>query len=421
MKRLLFSFCFIAFQVSLSPLWAQNDDIEVTDSTSTDWGDGGGGGLNPGTPTGPVTSITLSQTSVTLAGGESVRLVAAVNNDAANKRILWTSANNDVATVSGNGTVQAWKKGSVVIAATAEGNTSIRQTCLVTVTSDYKGMVVPSVPFEFCYNAFDYKEDTHIIPNHPMANLADNSLQLTVNFPTFVNGELLRINSRCEAYIDAWEKGSSESGTYFFRQGQDCLTIVAKVAPRLNVGSCDFLANRGGGYNYMWRIGNRNSSYLHTGTSYRDSRSLVLNSEEPQLLSVRVNGPEDYILLQNLTTGEQKKIDGVNWGGGNNVFKLFYNDSGEYYIGDFYWVYYSFELLTDDQLSIFLGIRKGDVNGDGEITAQDASLIQQFVARKFGADAAGFNVAAADVNGDGDVNAQDASLVQQYVAKKISW
>lgn len=69
-----------------------------------------------------------------------------------------------------------------------------------------------------------------------------------------------------------------------------------------------------------------------------------------------------------------------------------------------------------------LGISlKGDVNGDGDITAQDASLIQQYVARKFGADAAGFNAATADVNGDGDVNAQDASLVQQYVAKKISW
>ena len=64
---------------------------------------------------------------------------------------------------------------------------------------------------------------------------------------------------------------------------------------------------------------------------------------------------------------------------------------------------------------------KGDVNGDGEITAQDASLIQQFVARKFGTDASGFNAAVADVNGDGEVNAQDASLLQQYVAKKISW
>lgn len=64
---------------------------------------------------------------------------------------------------------------------------------------------------------------------------------------------------------------------------------------------------------------------------------------------------------------------------------------------------------------------KGDVNGDGSINAQDASLIQQFVARKFGDDAEGFSVKVADVNGDGEVTAQDASLVQQYAARKITW
>ena len=64
---------------------------------------------------------------------------------------------------------------------------------------------------------------------------------------------------------------------------------------------------------------------------------------------------------------------------------------------------------------------KGDVNGDGAINTQDASLIQQYVARKFGDDAEGFNAAAADVNGDGEVTAQDASLVQQYAARKITW
>ena len=63
----------------------------------------------------------------------------------------------------------------------------------------------------------------------------------------------------------------------------------------------------------------------------------------------------------------------------------------------------------------------GDVNGDGSINAQDASLIQQYVARKFGNDAEGFSVVAADVNGDGEVTAQDASLVQQYAARKITW
>lgn len=147
MKRLLLSFCFVVLQLPLIPLWAQNDDIEVTDSTSTDWGGGGGGGMNPGTPTGPVTSMTLSQTTLTLVGGESARLVATVNSDAANKNVLWTTADKTIAQVEDDGTVTAYKRGVITITATAKGNVSIKKTCTVTVTSDYipplSGVVVP--------------------------------------------------------------------------------------------------------------------------------------------------------------------------------------------------------------------------------------------------------------------------------------
>ena len=64
---------------------------------------------------------------------------------------------------------------------------------------------------------------------------------------------------------------------------------------------------------------------------------------------------------------------------------------------------------------------KGDVNNDGSVTAQDASLVLQLVAKKISKDTDGVAYEAADVNGDGDVTAQDASLILQYVAKKITW
>ncbi|MBQ9357294.1 MAG: carboxypeptidase regulatory-like domain-containing protein [Prevotella sp.] len=64
---------------------------------------------------------------------------------------------------------------------------------------------------------------------------------------------------------------------------------------------------------------------------------------------------------------------------------------------------------------------KGDINGDGDITAQDASLVLQLVAKKIGQNTDGVVYEAADVNGDGDVTAQDASLILQYVARKITW
>ncbi len=72
------------------------------------------------------------------------------------------------------------------------------------------------------------------------------------------------------------------------------------------------------------------------------------------------------------------------------------------------------ELIIND-------ITKGDVNSDGTITAQDASLVLQIVAKKINSGTEGVIYEAADVNGDGQVTAQDASLILQYVAKKISW
>ena len=363
MKRLLIVLSFFICHLSFSV--AQSDDIEVTDSTSTDWDGGiGGGGLNPQTPNDPVTELSISQTSLTLEGGETVRLVATVNQRAGNKKILWSSANEDIASVDAVGRVMGLSVGNTVITATAAGNPSLEKTCRVTVTSDYvrkaPQALLPNVPFEFYYHAKDYDEANHSIPNQGKANLKGASLQLEANLPTVVDGRLLRINDRCEGYIDRWPNGSTESGAYFYRGGQDCMTIVAKVAPQLNRGNAsDFISNRGGGYNYMWRIGEGNSSFLHTAWGYDEGRSLPLDSELPQVLAVRVDGVNDCILLQNLTTGESKRVEGVNWGGGDNVFKLFYNDDGEFFLGDFYWVYYSFELLTDAQLQAVVEADEG--------------------------------------------------------------
>ena len=97
--------------------------------------------------------------------------------------------------------------------------------------------------------------------------------------------------------------------------------------------------------------GNRNRFYLHTGTEYQGDRSIALTSEDEQLLVVRVNGSDNYILLDNLTNGESLKINGINWGGSDNVFKLFYNNDGEYFLGKFFWVYYSKEYLSDEDMN----------------------------------------------------------------------
>ena len=62
---------------------------------------------------------------------------------------------------------------------------------------------------------------------------------------------------------------------------------------------------------------------------------------------------------------------------------------------------------------------RGDVNDDGLVTAQDASLVLQAVAGKIVLSPS--QISIADVNGDTSITAQDASLILQKVAGKIDF
>ena len=111
--------------------------IEVTDSTSTDWEGDTDINVTPGNPTGEVTSLFLSQNRLLLSGGQTAQLVAAVNADAANKSVTWSVADKTIATVSANGLVTAITAGQTVVTATsAEGGLTAQ--CLVTVKNNAK-------------------------------------------------------------------------------------------------------------------------------------------------------------------------------------------------------------------------------------------------------------------------------------------
>ena len=64
-------------------------------------------------------------------------------------------------------------------------------------------------------------------------------------------------------------------------------------------------------------------------------------------------------------------------------------------------------------------VAQGDVNDDGQVTAQDASLVLQAVAGKIVLSPS--QISIADVNGDTSITAQDASLILQRVAGKIEF
>ena len=57
---------------------------------------------------------------------------------------------------------------------------------------------------------------------------------------------------------------------------------------------------------------------------------------------------------------------------------------------------------------------KGDVNGDEKVTAEDALLVLQHVAKKITLTDAD-QIEAGDMNGDGKITEHDASLILQTI------
>ena len=81
-----------------------------------------------------VTGVTLEPTSLTLFTGDTATLTATVQpENATNKAVNWSSSDEDVATVDTNGKVTAVKEGTAAITATAEDDSNISATCMVTV------------------------------------------------------------------------------------------------------------------------------------------------------------------------------------------------------------------------------------------------------------------------------------------------
>lgn len=88
------------------------------------------------TPTVPVNSVSLNQTSLTLTTGSTDHLTATITpSNATNKGLNWTSSDPSVVSVDGNGNITAHKAGTATITVTtADGGKTA--TCTVTVTAD---------------------------------------------------------------------------------------------------------------------------------------------------------------------------------------------------------------------------------------------------------------------------------------------
>ncbi len=370
--------------------------------------------------------IRISQPSFQLEGGEKqlIKAYAGSTNLEEVTDIIWTIANDNIATISNSGIVKGLSKGSTVVTATVKDNSQISASTSINVTSDNHKVNLPPVEFEFNYNAVNYDAENNRIVNDLEATLFDYNLQLTENIPEFSNGNKLSITNLCKGYIDKWDIGSLESGQYFNRTADDVLTIICKVQPRYDNSSnnSDLISvNSTSATNYSLRVGYKNAIYLASTNLYSD-RYLNYKKDSDQIFAVRAR--EGKVVIQNLTTGESKVLNTNTWGSTNGSMNFFYSDASNYFTGDFFWAYLSKEYLSDSEIWDVVDynenididnipdVTMGDANNSGVVNVTDISTVADFL---FGNYPDIFNYKASDVNFNRIINVADITGIVDLI------
>lgn len=198
---------------------------------------------------------------------------------------------------------------------------------------------LPDVPFTVNYNAKNYNSSTQTFAK-TNGQLADTDVTITSGTLTAHDGYVtVATNSR--GIINGY-------GNYFNRtDSTPNLTIISKQ--RTEGINCHMFANRSssGSYNWMYRPYS-NKLTLHGNSEQGD----IAVTTQPVIESVRI-GSNRLATYNNYTDNTSNTKSNFKYGGKNGSVALFagYTDySGEWFVGDFYWIYMSQTTLTDEQV-----------------------------------------------------------------------
>ena len=197
---------------------------------------------------------------------------------------------------------------------------------------------LPNVPFTVNFNAKNYDSKTKTLLK-TSGQLAGVDAVITAGTPTVGNG-YLTIASGTRATISGYQ-------TYFNRSSsRPNLTIISKQ--RTDGSSCHMFANRDSNYNWMYRCYS-NKLTLH-GSSEQGS---ITVTTQPVIESVRVNSSMQA-KYNNYTNNTSSTYSNFKYGSTNSgkfaLFAGYASSSGEWFVGDFYWIYMSQNTLTDEQV-----------------------------------------------------------------------
>ena len=213
---------------------------------------------------------------------------------------------------------------------------------------------LPDVPFTLNYNARNYNASTKTLLKTE-GQLANVDAVITAGTPT-VHDDYLTIATNTRATITGYQ-------TYFNRDSNNPnLTIISKQMT--NGSNCHIFANRGTSYNWMYRAYNFKLT-LH-GASEQGSVSVTT---QPVIESVRINSSR-LATYNNYTNGTSSTYSNFRYGSTNSrataLFAGYDTLSGEWFAGDFYWIYMSQTTLTDEQVQQVIAYNEGGGGGQTE-------------------------------------------------------
>lgn len=198
---------------------------------------------------------------------------------------------------------------------------------------------LPDVPFSVNINARAYDAVTKTFARTE-GQLVDTDITITAGTPAVGDG-YITVQSKTRAVISGYS-------TYFNRSDDaPNLTIISKQ--RTEGRNCHMFANRASYYNWMYRV-YADKLTLHGGVGEHGE---VAVTTQPVTESVRVDSSRT-VTYNNYTDDSSSTEGNFSYGSTNNEgFALFagYSDMpGEWFVGDFYWVYMSQNTLTDEQV-----------------------------------------------------------------------
>ena len=198
---------------------------------------------------------------------------------------------------------------------------------------------LPNVPFTVNYNAANYDASTQTFAKTE-GQLADTDVTISGGTLTAHEG-YVTVPTNSRGVISGY-------GDYFNRTNSTPnLTIISKQ--RTEGEDCHMFANRGPSFNFNWMY----RPYSDKLTLHGDwEQGDIAVTTQPVIESVRIDSNR-LATYNNYTDNTSSTKSNFSYGSINGSVALFagYTDiSGEWFVGDFYWIYMSQTTLTDEQV-----------------------------------------------------------------------